>query len=82
MSVPEDAAAVALLTAFVVIAFLFLLCVAKGSLSERQQMGMWVVLTVLFFAVCSVLVRSSAESRVHTGNAPSRSNSKDVRLHK
>ena len=81
MDVPEDPAAVAALAALVVIGFVLLLCLVKGSLSERQQTGVWVAWTVLFFSVCSMLVRSSAESRAHTGNAPSLSKSKDLHLH-
>ncbi len=52
----------ALLAVFVVVGFLFLLGLAKGRLSERQQTLIWVVLTVVFFSFCSVLVRSNAEA--------------------
>jgi hypothetical protein len=82
MTVSEEPAAVAALAAFAAIGFLLLLCLAKGSLSERQQTGVWVAWTVLFFSVCSVLVRSSTESRAHTGNAPALSDSRDLRLYK
>ena len=61
MDVPEQPGAMfALLAVFVVVAFLFLLALAKGRLSERQQTVTWVVLTVLFFSLCSVLVRRTA----------------------
>ena len=60
MHVPEEpAAAGALLAVFVVIVFSFLLCLTKGYLSERQQTGAWAVLAVLFFSLCSVLVRGN-----------------------
>ena len=52
----------ALLAVFVVVGFLFLLGLAKGRLSERQQTLVWVVLTVVFFSLCSALVRSTAEA--------------------
>ena len=68
MDVPEQPGAMfALLTVFVVVAFLFLLGLAKGRLSERQQTLAWVAFTVLFFSVCSVLVRSTAETGAAEG---------------
>ena len=59
MNVPEEpgGAAVAALFVFVFIGFLFLLCLARGCLSERQQTGNWGLWTVLFFSVCSVMAR-------------------------
>ncbi len=61
MDVPEQPGAmVALLAVFVVVGFLFLLGLAKGRLSERQQTAAWVLFTVLFFSLCSVLVRGNA----------------------
>ena len=63
MDVPEQPGAMfALLAVFVVVGFLFLLGLAKGRLSERQQTVAWVLFTVLFFSVCSVLVRGSAQT--------------------
>jgi hypothetical protein len=63
MDVPEQPGAMfALLAVFVVVGFLFLLGIAKGRLSERQQTVAWVVFTVLFFSVCSVLVRGNAQT--------------------
>lgn len=63
MDVPEQPGAMfALLAVFVVVGFLFLLGLAKGRLSERQQTLVWVALTVFFFSLCSVLVRSTAEA--------------------
>ena len=38
-----------------------------GRLSERQQTVAWVVLTVLFFVLCNVLVRTNGETRAATG---------------
>jgi hypothetical protein len=64
MDVPEEpGAAFALLAVFVVVGFLFLLCLAKGVLSERQQTVGWFVLTVLFFSLCNALVRSNVRTR-------------------
>ena len=75
MKVPEEpGAAVALLVVFVIVSFVFLLCLAKGCLSERQQTGVWVIFTVLFFSVCSVLVRGTRAS-----NAPAPIDTKGVR---
>ena len=74
MDVPEQPGAMfALLEVFVVVAFLFLLGLAKGRLSERQQTVTWVALTVLFFSLCSVLVRNTAEAGAAQGvrEAPS-----------
>jgi hypothetical protein len=63
MDVPEQPGAMfALLAVFVVVGFLFLLGIAKGRLSERQQTVAWVLFTVLFFSVCSVLVRGNAQT--------------------
>ena len=63
MDVPEQPGAIfALLAVFVVVGFLFLLGLAKGRLSERQQTVAWVLFTVLFFSVCSVLVRGNAQT--------------------
>lgn len=63
MDVPEQPGAMfALLAVFVVVGFLFLLGLAKGRLSERQQTVAWVVFTFLFFSVCSVLVRGNAQT--------------------
>jgi hypothetical protein len=63
MDVPEQPGAMfALLAVFVVVGFLFLLGLAKGRLSERQQTVAWVVFTFLFFSVCSVLVRGKAQT--------------------
>lgn len=70
MDVPEQPGAMfALLAVFVVVGFLFLLGLAKGRLSERQQTLVWVVLTVFFFSLCSVLVRSTAEAAPALVNA-------------
>src|SRR5713101_2318806 len=52
---------VVILTVLVVLSFLFLLCLAKGCLSEREQTGVWVVFAVLFFSLCSLLVRSDTQ---------------------
>jgi hypothetical protein len=49
------------LMVLVVVGFLFLLCLSKGSLSEREQTGVWVVFTLLFFSLCSLLVRSDTQ---------------------
>ena len=63
MDVPEQPGAMlALLAVFVVVGFLFLLALAKGRLSEKQQTVAWVVFTVLFFSVCSVLVGGNAQT--------------------
>ena len=63
MDVPEQPGAMfALLAVFVVVAFLFLLGLAKGRLSDRQQTIAWVAFTVLFFSLCSVLVRGTAQT--------------------
>jgi hypothetical protein len=65
MDVPEEPGAMfALVAVFVVVGFLFLLGLAKGRLSERQQTLVWVVLTVVFFSLCSVLVRNAATQAV------------------
>lgn len=58
---------VALLAVFVVVGFLFLLGLAKGRLSERQQTVAWVLFTVLFFSVCGMLVRGNAQSQTAHG---------------
>jgi Ca2+/Na+ antiporter len=49
------------LSVLVVVSFLFLLCLAKGSLSEWQQTRVWVLYAVLFFSLCRLLVRSETE---------------------
>jgi hypothetical protein len=68
MDVPEQPGAMfALLAVFVVIGFLFLLGLAKGRLSERQQTVAWVLFTVLFFSVCSMLVRGNAQAQTAHG---------------
>ena len=67
MDVPEQPGAMfALLAVFVVVGFLFLLGLAKGRLSERQQTLVWVILTVFFFSVCSGFVRSNMEAAPST----------------
>ena len=71
----------ALLAVFAVVGFLFLLGLAKGRLSERQQTLVWVVLTVFFFSLCSVLVRSNAETR-EMGEAPSLVDANQAGVHK
>jgi len=64
MDVPEEPGAMfALLAVFVVVGFLFLLGIAKGRMSERQQTVAWVLFTVLFFSVCSLLVRGNAQTQ-------------------
>jgi uncharacterized membrane protein YhaH (DUF805 family) len=84
MDVPEEPwAAVAALAVFLVAGFLFLLCLAKGRLSERQQTGAWIVLTILFFSLGNVLIRSSSEFQSHrVGHAPGVVDAKEVRLQK
>ena len=83
MDVPAEPAAVAILAVFAMIGFFLLLCLAKGHLSERQQTGVWVLWTVLFFYVCSVLVSDNIRSKAHqAGNAWTLVDSKDVRLPK
>ena len=68
MDVPEQLGAMfALLAVFVVVGFLFLLGIAKGRLSERQQTVAWVLFTVLFFSVCSMLVRGNAQAQTAHG---------------
>jgi len=74
MDVPEQFGAMfALLAVFVVVGFLFLLGLAKGRLSERQQTVAWVAFTVLFFSVCSVLVRGNAQAQTAHGVRDARS---------
>ena len=84
MDVPEEPqAAVAVLAVFAIIGFLFLLCLTKGCLSERQQTRVWVGFAVLFFSLCSVLVRGNAGSQAHqAGHGPAPVDTKDVRPHK
>jgi len=68
MDVPEQPGAMfALLAVFVVVGFLFLLGLAKGRLSNRQQTVAWVAFTVLFFSLCSVFVRGNAETTATQG---------------
>ena len=68
MDVPEQPGAMfALLAIFVVVGFLFLLGLAKGRLSDRQQTIAWVAFTVLFFSLCSVLVRGNAQTTAAHG---------------
>jgi hypothetical protein len=57
MEIPETAAI--LLSLLVIVTFVFLLGLAKGSLSERQQTAGWIIFGVVFFSVCSVFFRSS-----------------------
>ena len=69
MDVPEQPGAMfALLAVFVVVGFLFLLGLAKGRLSNRQQTVAWVAAAVLFFSLCSVLVRGNAETTAKQGS--------------
>jgi hypothetical protein len=49
------------LMVLVVVSFLFLLCLSKSSLSEREQTVVWFLFTVLFFSLCSLLVRSDKQ---------------------
>jgi uncharacterized membrane protein len=72
MGFPEQPGAMfALLAVFVFVGFLFLLVIAKGRLSERQETVAWVAFTVLFFSVCSVLVRGNAQAQTaHRVNDP------------
>ncbi len=52
---------VVVLTVLVVVSFSFLLCLPRGSLSEGEQTGVWVVFTVLFFSLCNLPVRSDTQ---------------------
>jgi len=42
-----------------VITFIFLLSLARGFLSERQQGGAWLLFGILFFSVCILLFRNT-----------------------
>jgi hypothetical protein len=59
MKIPDEPGAV-LIAAFVVLLFLFLFVLQRGALSQRQQTGIWIVFTFLFFAICSAFVHSGA----------------------
>ena len=83
MDVPEEPeAAVAALVVFVLVGFLFLLCLVKGCLSERQQTGVWIAFAVLFFSLCSVVVRGTESQAHQAGHAPALVDTKALRLHK
>jgi hypothetical protein len=56
MELPEPAAV--LVSILVIATFIFLLRLARGSLSERQQTAGWIVFGILFFSVCSFFFRS------------------------
>jgi len=80
MDVPEEPLAVAVLAVFVVIGFLFLLCLGKGCLPERRQTRVWIVFAVWFFSLCHVLIRANTESRARqTDRAPVQADTKGVR---
>jgi predicted permease len=57
MEIPETAAI--LLSLLVIVTFVFLLGLARGFLSERQQTAGWIIFGVVFFSLCSVFFRSS-----------------------
>jgi uncharacterized protein YhhL (DUF1145 family) len=66
MDVPEEpAAAIVLMAIFIVLIFSFLLALAKGWLSAAQQRGGWAILAVLFFSLCSVLIKDDPKTRAH-----------------
>ncbi|MBS1873052.1 MAG: hypothetical protein JSU00_07545 [Acidobacteria bacterium] len=59
MDVPEEPGA--WLAAVLALAiFLLLFILRKGALSERQETGVWIAFTLLFFAVCGGLVRGGS----------------------
>jgi hypothetical protein len=49
----------ALVSVLVIVMCLFLLVLQRGSLSERQQTGVWVVFTILFFSICNLFLHGS-----------------------
>jgi len=55
MELPEPAAV--LVSLLVIVTFLFLIRLARGSMSERQQTAGWIVFGIVFFSVCSVFFR-------------------------
>jgi hypothetical protein len=58
MDIPPEPAAV-LGSILVVVMFAVLLFLQRQSLSNRQQTGIWVVFTILFFSVCSLFFRDT-----------------------
>ena len=54
---PEHGAA--LVSILVVVMCLFWLALQRWSLSERQQTGIWVVFTILFFSICNLFLHGS-----------------------
>jgi len=56
MELPEPAAV--LVSVLVIVTFVFLVRLARGSMSERQQTAGWIFFGVLFFSVCSFFFRS------------------------
>jgi hypothetical protein len=58
MDIPPESGAV-LGSILVVVMFAVLLFLQRQSLSNRQQTGIWVVFTILFFSVCSLFFRDT-----------------------
>ena len=56
-----------LVLALVILVFLFLL-ISERSSSERQQTALRVTLTIVFFAVCSLLFRGNGDVRIFVEN--------------
>ena len=59
MSIPDETGS-ALVLILVVLTFSFLVFLARGSWSPRQQTGAWLLFGVLFFSVCSLLFRNAS----------------------
>ena len=78
MDIPEEPGAV-VVSILVIVISLFLLVLQRGSLSERQQTGVWVVFTILFFLICNVLVRGNARAGLVTGTRTDPSGMADIR---
>jgi hypothetical protein len=63
MEIPEEPGAI-LVSALVIVIFLFLRSLTIGRLPEYRQTAAWVVFTILFFCICSVFFRAGAEAGV------------------
>ena len=72
MEIPETATI--LVSLLVIVTFVFLLGLARGSLTEGQQTAGWIIFGVVFFSVCSLFL----EARTPRGIAQPQPNSSVV----